>query len=289
VYVLDHGTPAQRERWLPPLCDGSMVGAHALSEPEVGSDMLSLRTAAVRAGDRYMLTGTKMFISNGPVADLFVVFARTSDTAAPQQALSAFVVPRDTPGLTVTRHIPKAGLRGTPMGEIAFDGCAVPVDRRLGAEGAGYRMFTATMEWERGFMFASQVGVLARLVDRCVAYASDRRQFGQAIGAFQAVANKIADMRVRLELARLLLYKVGWLKSQGRLALHEASMLKLYVSESLTASALDAVQIHGARGYTEDLGIERELRDAMAGTIYGGTSEIQRSIIAGLLGLPRSA
>jgi alkylation response protein AidB-like acyl-CoA dehydrogenase len=289
AYLLDHGTAAQRAHWLPLLRDGSMVGAHALSEPDAGSDMLSLRTSAVREGDRYVLTGTKMFISNGPVADLFVVFARTSETAAAQQALSAFVVPRDTPGLTVTRQIPKAGLRSTPMGEVTFDGCAVPVEHRLGVEGAGYRMFTATMEWERGFMFASQVGVLARLVDRCVAYASDRRQFGQAIGSFQAVSNKIADMRVRLELARLLLYKVGWLKSQGRLAMHEVSMLKLYVSESLTASALDAMQIHGARGYTEELGIERELRDAVAGTIYSGTSEIQRSIIAGLLGLPRAA
>jgi alkylation response protein AidB-like acyl-CoA dehydrogenase len=288
VYIADHGTEEQRRRWLPGLCDGSLVGAHALSEPEAGSDMLSLRTTAVRDADRYVLNGTKKFISNGPRADLFIVFARTSDSGAPQQGLSAFLVPARTPGLSV-RDIPKAGLRGTLMGEITFDACVLGPDQLLGSEGAGYRLFTATMEWERGFMFASQVGVLSRLLDRCVEYAAGRRQFGKAIGSFQSVSNKIADMRVRLELARLMLYKVGWLRAQGRFAMHEASMLKLYVSESLKATALDAMQIHGARGYTEELGIEREVRDVLAGTIYGGTSDIQRSIIAGLLGLPTAA
>ncbi|SDN75836.1 L-prolyl-[peptidyl carrier protein] dehydrogenase [Streptomyces sp. cf386] len=289
VYIADHGTEEQRHRWLPALCDGSLVGAHALSEPETGSDMLSLTTTAVRDGDGYVLNGTKKFISNGPRADLFIVFARTGgDDVAPQRALSAFVVPADTAGLTA-RDIPKAGLRGTLMGEITFDGCVVGEDQRLGAEGAGYQLFTSTMEWERGFMFASQVGVMSRLTDQCAKYAAGRRQFGRPIGAFQSVSHKIADMRVRLELARLMLYKVGWLRSEGRLAMQEASMLKLYVSEGLKATALDAMQIHGARGYTEELGIEREVRDVLAGTIYGGTSDIQRSIIAGLMGLPTTA
>ncbi|MFJ4978452.1 acyl-CoA dehydrogenase family protein [Streptomyces coeruleorubidus] len=289
VYIADHGTEEQRRRWLPALCDGSLVGAHALSEPETGSDMLSLTTTAVRDGDGYVLNGTKKFISNGPRADLFIVFARTGgDDVAPQRALSAFVVPADTPGLTA-RDIPKAGLRGTLMGEITFDGCVLGEDQRLGAEGAGYQLFTSTMEWERGFMFASQVGVMSRLTDRCATYAARRRQFGRPIGSFQSVSHRIADMRVRLELARLMLYKVGWLRSQGRLAMQEASMLKLYVSEGLKTTALDAMQIHGARGYTEELGIEREVRDVLAGTIYGGTSDIQRSIIAGLMGLPTAA
>ncbi|MFG2713685.1 acyl-CoA dehydrogenase family protein [Streptomyces goshikiensis] len=288
VYIADHGTEEQRRRWLPPLCDGSLVGAHALSEPETGSDMLSLTTTAVRDGDTYLLNGTKKFISNGPRADLFIVFARTGGTDVRQRAVSAFIVPADTPGLSVL-DIPKAGLRGTPMGEITFEDCVLGEDQRLGAEGAGYQLFTATMEWERGFMFASQVGVMSRLLDRCVDYAATRRQFGRAIGSFQSVSNKIADMRVRLELARLMLYKVGWLRSEGRLAMHEASMLKLYVSEGLKTTALDAMQIHGARGYTEELGIEREVRDVLAGTIYGGTSDIQRAIIAGLLGLPTAA
>jgi alkylation response protein AidB-like acyl-CoA dehydrogenase len=287
VYIADHGTPAQRARWLPPLCSGALVGAHALSEPEAGSDMLSLRTTAVRHAGGYVIAGTKKFISNGPRADLFIVFARTSRTEHAQRALSAFVVPRDTPGITV-RTIPKAGLRSAPMGEVVFDGCVVPAGHRLGAEGSGYLVFTSTMEWERGFMFASGVGVLARLLDKAVDHARTRHQFGRPIGGFQAVSHRIADIRVRLELARLLLYKVGWLRSRDMLALHEVSMLKLYVSESLTATALEVMQIHGARGYTEELGVERELRDVLAGTIYGGTSEIQRSIIAELLGLPTS-
>ncbi|MFI9379979.1 acyl-CoA dehydrogenase family protein [Kutzneria sp. NPDC052558] len=285
VYIADHGTDEQRERWLPRLCDGSLIGAHALTEPDHGSDMLAIETTARQVGDDYILNGTKTFISNAPVAGLFIVFARTSDDNVPQRRLTAFIVPADTPGLSV-RPIAKAGLRGTPMGEITFDSCVVPAEHRLGAEGAGYRLFTSTMEWERGFMFASQVGVLGRLLERSVDHATRRTQFGRPIGGYQAVSGKIADMRVRLELAQLLLYKVAWLRSQGKLALHEASMLKLCVSEGLKATALDAMQLHGARGYTEELGIEREVRDALAGTIYAGTSEIQRSVIAGLLGLP---
>lgn len=285
VYLLDHGSAEQRARWLPLLSDGSMVGAHAMSEPGAGSDMLSMQTRARRVGDKFVLSGTKTFISNAPRADLFIVFARTADSGDPQRALSAFIVPRDTPGLGV-RPIAKAGLRGTPMGEVTLDNCRVPADCMLGTEGAGYQLFLAGAVWERGFMFASQVGVLARILDRCVQHAGSRKQFGRPIAEFQGVSHKIADMAVRLELARLLLYKVGWLRAQGRLAIQEASMLKLHVSEALSAGALDAMQIHGARGYVEEGGVERELRDALAGTIYAGTSEIQRSVIAGFLGLP---
>jgi alkylation response protein AidB-like acyl-CoA dehydrogenase len=172
------------------------------------------------------------------------------------------------------------------MGEIEFDDCPVPADQRLGDEGDGYRIFTSTMEFERGFMFAAQVGALHRIVDETVAFASSRQQFGRPIGAYQAVSHRIADMRVRLELARLLLYKVGWLKREGRTALLEAAMLKLFASESLVDGALTSMRLHGARGYVTDLPVEREVRDALAGTIYAGTSEIQRNIIAGLIGLP---
>lgn len=288
VYLLDHGTAEQRKRYLPALCDGSTIGAHALTEPNAGSDVLSLTTRARRTDSGYELSGTKTFISNGPVADLFLVFARTSDDGPAQRALSAFLVPKGSPGLTVTREFQKAGLRGTPMGELVFDRCPVPEANRLGEEGDGYRIFTSTAEWERGYMFASQVGVLNRILDRCVGYATSRRQFGRPIGEFQAVSHTLADMRVRLELSRLLLYKVGWLKSRGRLALNEAAMLKLYVSEALRTSALEAMQIHGARGFVSDFGIEREVRDALAATVWGGTSQMQRELIAGLLGLPRS-
>jgi alkylation response protein AidB-like acyl-CoA dehydrogenase len=284
IYVIRHGSPEQQARFLPLLADGTLVGAHAMTEPGTGSDVLSLRTTARRDGEHYVLDGTKSFISNGPNAGLYVVFARTGARA--QQSLSAFLVTRDTPGLEVTRVIGKAGLRGTLMGELRFSGCRVPAADRLGAEGAGYHVFTSTMEWERGFMAASQVGRMQRLLDTCVEYAADRKQFGSPIGGFQAVSHRLADVRVRVELARLLLYKVGWLKAQGRLALLESSILKLFTSESLLESALDAVRVHGARGYVTHLPIERELRDSLAGPIYGGTSDIQRNVIASLIGIP---
>ena len=285
-YLLMHGNQAQRARWLPALTDGSVIGAHALTEFDAGSDVLALTTTAARDDAGYVLHGRKTFISNAPCADLFVLFARTGGPGtAPQQALSAFIVPATTPGVSVSRVWDKAGLRGTPMGEVTLDGARVDHSALLGAEGGGYRMFLSTAEWERGFMFASPVGVLRRLLEQSVAYANERRQFGRRIGEFDAISHKIADMRLRLELGRLALYQFGWLRSRDRIALLESSMLKLYVSESLTASALDAVQLHGARGYLTDFGIERELRDAFGTTIYGGTSEIHRSMIARLSGV----
>jgi alkylation response protein AidB-like acyl-CoA dehydrogenase len=286
IYIAKHGTEEQKRRFLPALVDGSAVGAHALTETEVGSDALSVQATAVRDGTGYVLSGTKSFISNGPVADLFVVFAATEPGGPPHRRLSAFIVPAATPGVTVVREIGKAGLRATPMGEIRFDGCAIPAEQRLGPEGGGYQLFTSTMEYERGFMFAAQVGGQQRIMERSIAYAADRRQFGRPIAGFQAVSHRIADMRLRLELSRLLLYKVGWLKREGRLALLETAMLKLFASESHVETALSAMQVHGARGYVTDLPVEREVRDALAGTIYGGTSEIQRNIIASLVGLP---
>jgi alkylation response protein AidB-like acyl-CoA dehydrogenase len=289
IYIAEHGSPEQRSRFLPALVDGSWIGAHALTEPESGSDAMSIRTTAVREGDHYRIDGTKCFISNGPCADVFITFASTDPAAPASSRLSAFVVPADLPGVSVSREITKAGLRGTPMGEIRFDGCRVPADHRLGAEGAGNQIFMSTMEYERGFMFAAQVGSMQRILDQSVRHAHERRQFGLPIGTFQAVSHRIVDMRLRVELARLLLYKVGWLKREGRVALLEAAMLKLFASEGLVESAIDAMQLHGARGYVSDLPVEREVRDALASTIYGGTSEIQRNIIAQLIGLPDQA
>jgi alkylation response protein AidB-like acyl-CoA dehydrogenase len=288
IYLVEHGSPELRSRYLPGMCDGSLIGAHAMTEEHAGSDVLGLRTTAVREGDAYLLNGVKTFVSNAPVADLFVVFARTGGDA-PQESLSAFVVEAAAPGVRKTRTLRKAGLASTPMGEVAFENCAVPVENRLGREGGGYALFTSTIEWERALMFASNVGAMQRLLEACVGHSRGRRQFGRSVGTFQAVAHAIADMRVRLELARLLVYKVAWLKGQGRLALLESAMAKLYVSESLVETARAAVQIHGARGYVADYGIERELRDAIATTIYGGTSEIQRNIIAELSGVPSSS
>jgi alkylation response protein AidB-like acyl-CoA dehydrogenase len=284
-YLLGYGTGEQQACFLPGMADGSLVGAQALTEPESGSDVLSLSTIARPIPEGYVLDGVKTFISNAPCADLFVLFARTGDGPDPQQAISAFLVPAGTPGVRVSRVWDKAGLRGAPMGEVELDG--VVLDRRhlLGGEGHGYQVFTSTIEGERGGMFASAVGALRRIVETATDYANTRRQFGRPIGSFQAVSHKLADMRVRLELSRLMLYRYGWLKQHRKLALLESSILKLYVSEGLVASALDAMQIHGARGYLADFGMEREVRDALATTLYAGTSEIHRSVIARLTGV----
>ncbi|UJW29777.1 acyl-CoA dehydrogenase family protein [Saccharothrix sp. AJ9571] len=287
VYLVEHGTEEQKKRFLPGLADGSLIGAHALTEPESGSDVLGMRTTAVREGDEYVLHGTKTFISNAPVADVFLTFARTGGPDAPAAgALTAFVVTKDLPGVSVSRSWDKAGLRSTEMGQVELDGCRVPAANLLGAEGNGFNLFTSSIDWERSLLFASQIGVMDRVLDDCVAHARDRVQFGRPIGTNQAVRHRIADMKVRLELARLALYKVAWRKREGHLAPLDAAIAKLAISESHLSSMLDAVQLHGARGYLTDFGVERELRDALGGTIYGGTSEIQRDIVASLLGVP---
>ncbi|TLP50902.1 acyl-CoA dehydrogenase family protein [Microbispora triticiradicis] len=285
IYLVEHGTPELCETYLPPMCEGRWIGAHALTEPGTGSDVLSMTMRAERAGDHYVLNGTKTFISNAPVADVFVVLARTALEGPRQQALSAFVVPAHLPGVRVGREWNKAGLHTTPMGEVVFTDCRVPARNLLGGEGDGYAVFTSTIEWERAFMFASQVGVMERILDDCVRYATTRRQFGRTLGGFDSISGKIADMKVRIDLARLLLHKIGWLKDAGRLAMMESAIAKLFISESHLNTALDAVQIHGARGYLTEFGIEREVRDALCGPIYGGTSEIQRKLIAGMLGI----
>lgn len=285
IYLLLHGTEPQKQRYLRPMCEGHLIGAHALSEPEAGSDVLGVRTTAERRGDRYILRGAKWFVSNGPVADVYVVLARTGGGGRTQDQLSAFLVTADMPGVGRAREFSKVGLRTTPMGAVEFDDAQVPAENLIGREGAGYAVFTSTIEWERAFMFAGHVGVMERLLETCVEYAASRRQFGRAIGAFQAVAHEIADMKIRLELARLILYRVGWLKREGRFALPDATIAKIFVSESLVQTAQAAVNLHGARGYLTDLGIERELRDALGGPIFAGTSAVQRGILAELLGL----
>ena len=285
VYLLQHGTEEQRERFLPALARGELIGAHALSEPGAGSDILAMETTARRDGDGYLLSGTKWFVSNAPVADLFVVFARTSGDLGEQAGISAFLVPADLPGVNRGREFTKMGLRTTPMGAVELDGCRVSAANLIGREGAGYAVFTSTIEWERSFMFAAHVGAMERILEASVAHATGRRQFGHTIGSFQAVGHQIADMRIRLELARLILHHVGRLKRDGRLALLEATIAKVFISESLVATARDAVEIHGARGYLADAGIERELRDALGGPIYAGTSAVQRGVLAELLGL----
>ncbi|MGH2722669.1 MAG: acyl-CoA dehydrogenase family protein [Actinomycetota bacterium] len=283
VPLVRSGTEEQKTRYLPGLCDGSVIGVQAMSEPGAGSDAFgSMATRAVERGDGWVLTGSKTFVTNAPVADLFIVFARTDPGMG---GISAFLVERDRPGLEVGRPLHKMGLRTSPMGEVFLSDCEVPGENLLGKRGAGMALFNAAMEWERSCILAGAVGTMQRQLERATAHARERKQFGQPIGKFQAVSHKIVDMKLRVETARLLLYRLGWLKSQGKSSPMDAAMVKLHVSESFVHTSLDAIQIHGGYGYMTEYEIERELRDAIGSRLYSGTSEIQRNIIAGYLGL----
>ncbi len=278
------GTEEQRRRYLPRLNRGEWIGAHGMSEPGSGSDAFGLTTRAERRGDCYVLNGAKTFVSEAPVADLFLVFA-TLDPSLGVLGITGFLVERGTPGLTVGRPIEKLGLKTSPMAELVFEDCPVPVANRLGREGRGAEIFNDAMEWERACILACQVGAMERQLEQAVAYARQRRQFGQPIGQFQAVAHRLAGMKVRLEAARCLLYRGAWLKQTAGTAGADAAIAKLFLSEAWVQSCLDAVQIHGGYGFTTEYEVELDLRDSIGGTLYAGTSEIQRNLIARSLGL----
>ena len=284
IPILLYGTEAQRRKYLPALCDGTLVGANAASEPDAGSDIFSMRTRARREGSHYVVNGTKTFVTNAPVADVFVAYA-TVNPSLGAMGITGFIVERGTLGLTVSRKLEKMGLRTSPMAEVIFDDCRVPVDQRLGREGRGVEVFESSMEWERGCILASCLGVMRRQLQECVEHARSRKQFGKPIGKFQSVANRLVDMKVRLETCRPLVYRIGALKDAKQDATMEAAVAKLYVSESFVKSCLDAIQIFGGYGYMTEQQIERDLRDSVAATLYSGTSEIQRNIIARGLGL----
>jgi alkylation response protein AidB-like acyl-CoA dehydrogenase len=230
------------------------------------------------------LNGRKCLITMAPLADVALVFA-TTNPAAGKWGISAFLVERGTPGFRAEPMQQKMGLRTVPIGELAFEDCTVPESSRLGPEGAGVSISQHSLEVERCCILASQLGAMERQLARAVEHARSRHQFGQSIGKFQSVSNRLADMKLRIETARLLLYKVAWLVDRGTPAMMEAALLKLYLSEAFVESGLDAIRIHGGEGYLSAAGIERDLRDAIGGVIYAGTSDIQRNIVARLLGV----
>jgi len=284
IPLLMFGTEEQKRCYLPRLARGEIVGAHAITEPSSGSDAYSLKTRADRRGNCYVLNGSKTFITNAENADVITVFANV-DPSRGAAGITGFIIERGTPGLSVSRKLEKMGLRTSPTCEVTLTDCTVPTSSILGKEGSGPAIFTASMEWERICIMASKLGAMQRLLETSIKYANERRQFGEPIGKFSAVSDRIAEMDCRLEAARLLLYKAAWLKKNGKHPLREAAIAKLFVSEAFVQSALDAVKVHGGYGYMTEYQIERELRDAVAGTIYSGTSDIQRKIIAGFHGL----
>ena len=278
------GSEAQKRRYLGPMCAGECIGAHAITEEHAGSDVFSMQTLAARADGGYCLSGEKWFVSLAGVCDVALVFA-TVDPSLGRWGISAFLVDMNTAGVSAGESVPKMGLRTVPMARIVLDDCFVPDSARLGPEGAGGAISSESLELERCCILASQLGALQRQLERTIEHARGRRQFKQSIGKFQSVANRIADMRLRLETARLLLYKTAWLESVGEPAALEASLLKLHLSESFIDSSLDAVRTFGGRGYLSEHEVERDLRDAVGGILYAGTSDIQRNLIARLLGL----
>jgi alkylation response protein AidB-like acyl-CoA dehydrogenase len=284
IPILLYGNEEQKRRYLPGLGDGTLIGANGASEPGSGSDIFSMRTRAEKRGDSYVLNGTKTFVSNAPVADLFVCYA-TLDPARGALGVTAFIVEKDTPGFSVSKKIEKMGLRTSPMAEIVFEDCKIPVTQRLGREGRGVEVFECSMEWERGCILATSLGGMRRQLEACVAHARERKQFGQAIAKFQAVAHRIVGMKVRLDAARPLVYRIGTLKDKGKSAFNEAAIAKLYVSEAHVQSCLDAVRVFGGYGYMTEQEVERDLRDSVGGVLYSGTSDIQQNIIAKGLGL----
>lgn len=284
IPILQFGTAAQKERYLPRMVAGEIIGCHAMSEPEAGSDAFSGKTLATKVDGGWRIDGSKTFISNAPVADVFLVFA-TVNPKKGWAGITGFLVDKGNPGLTVGKPLEKMGLKTSPTAELHLEGCFVPDDAVLGKLGGGSAIFNAEMEWERSCLFAAHLGAMQRQLETCVRYVKERKQFGQSIGSFQAVSHKIADMRVRIEIGELLLHKVAWAKARGQRASMESAISKLFVSEAFVASSLDAIQVHGGYGFMAEYEVERDLRDAIGGKLYSGTSEIQRNIIASLLGL----
>ncbi|MEU6145036.1 acyl-CoA dehydrogenase family protein [Streptomyces sp. NPDC047081] len=284
VPIAAFGTPETRRRLLPELAAGRLIAGNAMTEPEAGSDSSRLGMTATAVDGGFLLNGTKSFVSNGPAADVYVTYG-TVNPKAGFLGVTGFVVDRAAEGVVVGAPYEKMGMHSCPAGAVTFEDCFVPEEQVLGGVGAGAAIFQHSMGWERACLFALYLGLLDRLLEQCVAHARWRRQFGRRIGEFQSVSNRIADIKVRLEGARLLLYRACWSMDRGEPSVLEIALSKLAVSEGVLASAADAVRVFGGRGYLREDGVEAALRDAVPSTIFSGTSDIQRQLIAKEIGL----
>jgi alkylation response protein AidB-like acyl-CoA dehydrogenase len=278
--LLYYGTKAQKQHYLPDLVSGAKIGAFALTEPNAGSDAGSGLTTAVKQGSNYVLNGTKIFISNALIGSVFIATGRTAADIPGPKGLSAFIVDRETPGLTITKGDEKMGLLGGDWGELHFDNCLIPESKRLSDEGQGFKLFMRSLNIGRISIGAISLGLAEACLDASVQYAKQRQQFGKPIADFQAIQFKLADMGLKIEAARNLVYNAARIKEAGKDFALEASMAKLFASEMCNYCAKEAVQIFGGYGYTKDFPVERYFRDARVMTLFEGTSEIQRTIIA---------
>ncbi|MNK71916.1 Acyl-CoA dehydrogenase [compost metagenome] len=273
------GTEEQKRKYLAPLLAGETIGAYSLSEAGAGTDAAGLKCRAVKDGDDYVLTGTKMWVSNGYYADTYVVYA-TLDPELGHKGITAFIVEKDTPGFTFGKKEDKLGIRGSSTYELIFDGCRVPAANRLGDEGQGFKIAMWTLDGGRIGIAAQAIGIAQAALDAAVSYTQDRKQFGKPLSANQAVAFSIAEMATDIEAARLLMYRAASLKDQAQNHTQAASMAKLFASETAMWVSTKAVQLHGGYGYTTDYPVERFMRDAKITEIYEGTSEVQRIVIS---------
>jgi len=272
------GTEEQKAKYLPSLCAGETVGALAMSETGAGSDVVSMRLKAEKKNDRYVLTGSKMWITNGPDAGTLVVYAKT-DPAAGSRGITAFLVERDMPGFSVAQKLDKLGMRGSNTGELVFDNVEVPFENVLGQEGRGVEILMSGLDYERVVLSGGPLGIMAACLDAAVPYARERKQFGQPIGSFQLVQGKLADMYTTLNAARAYVYAVAAACDRGETTRKDAAGCILYAAERATQMALDAIQILGGNGYVNEFPTGRLLRDAKLYEIGAGTSEIRRWLI----------
>ncbi len=275
--IYQYGTEHLKKKYLSPMVSGKLIGAIAITEPDAGSDAYAMQTVAVEDKDDYILNGSKMFISNGTIADVFIVFAKLRGSQS--DSITAFVVEKSFDGVEIGKDIEKMGLNSCPMSEVVFVNCRVPKENVLGGLNNGRNIMASALEWERCYEFACHVGAMQRIMEQCIAYVNQRKQFNKFLTEFQAVTHKIANMKMNIELARLMLYKIGRMKDLKKNAFMETSIFKLFVSESYISACQDAMQIFGAYGYTKEYGLEREMRDALACSIYSGTNEMQRNTI----------
>ncbi|EJP86509.1 acyl-CoA dehydrogenase AcdA [Bacillus cereus] len=280
--IFKFGTEEQKQKFLRPMAEGKKIGAYGLTEPSAGSDAGGMRTTAKRDGDHYILNGSKIFITNGGIADIYVVFALT-DPDSKQRGTSAFIVESDTLGFSVGKKESKLGIRSSPTTEIIFEDCRIPVENLLGEEGQGFKVAMQTLDGGRNGIAAQAVGIAQSALDASVEYARERHQFGKPIAAQQGIGFKLADMATDVEAARLLTYQAAWLESEGLPYGKESAMSKVFAGDTAMKVTTEAVQVFGGYGYTKDYPVERYMRDAKITQIYEGTQEIQRLVISRML------
>lgn len=278
--IRKYGTQEQKEKYLVPLAAGRSLGAFGLTEPGAGTDAAGQQTKAVLRGDHYILNGTKIFITNGDVADTYVIFAMT-DKSKGTKGISAFIVEKDFEGFSIGKKELKMGIRGSSTTELVFENCKVPKENLLGKEGKGFGIAMGTLDGGRIGIAAQALGIAQGALDETVAYVKERKQFGRSISAFQNTRFQLAGLKTRIEAARLLVYRAAYAKDHQDLYSQEAAMAKLFAAETAMEVTTKCVQLHGGYGYTRDYPIERMMRDAKITEIYEGTSEVQKMVIAG--------